>query len=188
MRVKRLLIVPIVIILLFCTSCNKGGGGILQKNPDLNKPFQSEVKLQAGELELEGTVKRYGTGIWEMTVNSPVTLAGLTLAANDSGVTASLGELTLELPMENVSEKAVFALIFKAVDSAASGFEAGVLTCTDTEDGKVCGGEFAGGTYTLTFDPQTLALTKIEIPEAGICGEFTGFENLSGGAETTAVS
>ncbi|MCM1328662.1 MAG: hypothetical protein NC253_04400 [Ruminococcus sp.] len=172
MRVKKFLIVPIVIILLLCTACNKLGEVIPAKNPDLSKPFQSAVKMRAGELELEGTVKRYGAGIWEMTVNSPETLAGLTLAGSDGGVNVSLGELNLELPAENISDKAVFALLFKAIDSAASGFEAGVLTCTDTEDGRVCGGEFSGGTYTLTFDPQTLALTRLEIPEAEISAIF----------------
>lgn len=186
MHRKSLVIVPLIIILIICTACNKGGGGILAKNPDLSKPFQAAVKLQAGELELEGTVKRYGMGIWEMAVNSPETLAGLSMTGNDSGVTASLGELELEIPMENINDKAVFGLLFKAIDSAASAADANLLTCSDTEDGKVYSGEFAFGTYILTFDPQSLALTKIEIPEAEICGEFTGFEIISGGTETVS--
>lgn len=177
-------IILCVIIMFVCTSCNKSGGGILSKNPDLSKPFQSSVKIQAGELELDGTVKRYGMGIWEMTVNSPETLAGLSLTGSDSGVTASLGDLKLEVSAENVSDKAVFALIFKAIDSAASGLDAGVLTCADTEDGKVYSGEFPFGTYNATFEPQSLALTKIEIPEAEIWAEFTEFTIISGGTET----
>ena len=36
----------------------------------------------------------------------------------------------------------------------------------------------------MTFDPQSLALTKIEIPEATICSEFTDFVIISGGTET----
>lgn len=179
-------IVLSVIILIICTACNKNGGGILNKSPDLSKPFQSAVKLQAGELELSGTIKRYGMGIWEMTVDSPETLAGLSLTGNDSGVTASLGELELEIPMENINEKAVFALLFKAVDSAESAAAAGFLTCKDTEDGKVYSGEFSCGTYIMTFDPQSLALTKIEIPAAEICAEFTDFKVITGGAETSA--
>lgn len=184
---KLAVIILCVVTLFVCTSCNKNGGGILAKNPDLSRPFQSAVKIQAGELELDGTVKRYGMGIWEMEVNSPETLAGLSLTGNESGVTASLGDLKLEVPIENVSDKAVFALIFKAVDSAASGFDAGVLTCTDTNDGKVYSGEFPFGTYTMTFDPQSLALTRIEIPEAAICAEFTDFAVISGGTETTVT-
>lgn len=184
MRGKFAAIILCVVTLFICTSCNKSGGGILSKSPDLSKPFQSSVKIQAGELELDGTVKRYGMGIWEMTVNSPETLAGLSLTGSDSGVTASLGDLKLEVPIENVNDKAVFALIFKAIDNAASAAESGVLTCTDTNDGKVYSGEFSFGTYTMTFDPQSLALTKIEIPEAAICSEFTDFVIISGGTET----
>ncbi len=177
-------IILCVITLFMLTSCSKGGGGILSKNPDLNKPFQSAVKIQAGKLELKGTVKRYGMGIWEMNVDSPETLAGLSLTGNDSGVTASLGDLKLEIPTENINDRAVFALIFKAIDSAASAADANVLTCTDTEDGKVCKGEFSFGTYAMTFDPQSLALKKIEIPEAEIYCEFTDFKIISGGTET----
>ena len=187
MRGKSFAAIILCVMMLFIfTSCSKGGGGILARNPDLSKPFQSAVKIQAGELEFDGTVKRYGMGIWEMTVDSPETLAGLSLAGNDSGVTASLGDLKLEIPTENINDKAVFALIFKAIDSAASAADANVLTCTDTEEGKVCKGEFSFGTYTMTFDPQSLALTKIEIPEAEIYCEFTGFTVISGGTETVA--
>ena len=185
MRGKGFAAIILCVMMLFIfTSCSKSGGGILSKNPDLSKPFQSAVKIQAGELELDGTVKRYGMGIWEMSVDSPETLAGLSLTGNDSGVTASLGDLKLEIPMENINDKAVFALIFKAIDSAASAADANVLTCTDTEDGKVCKGEFPLGTYAMTFDPQSLALTKIEIPEAEIYCEFTDFTIISGGTET----
>lgn len=185
MRGKSFAAIILCIMLLFiCTSCNKSGGGILSKTPDLSKPFQSAVKIQAGKLELNGTVKRYGMGVWEMNVDSPETLAGLSMTGNDDGVTASLGDLKLEIPMENINDKAVFALIFKAIDSAASAADANVLTCTDTEDGKVCSGEFSFGTYTMTFDPQSLALTKIEIPEAEIYCEFTDLKVISGGTET----
>lgn len=185
MRRKSFAAIILCVITLFIfTSCTKSGGGILSKSPDLSKPFQSAVKIQAGELELKGTVKRYGMGIWEMTVESPETLAGLSLTGNDSGVTASLGGLKLEIPTENINDRAVFALIFKAIDSAASAADANVPNCADTEEGKVYSGEFSFGTYTVTFDPQSLALTKIEIPEAAICCEFTDFTVISGGTET----
>lgn len=188
MRRKSFAAIILCVITLFIfTSCNKSGGGILARNPDLSKPFQSAVKIQAGKLELKGTVKRYGMGIWEMTVDSPETLAGLSMTGNDNGVTASLGDLKLEIPTENINDRAVFALIFKAIDSAASAADANVLTCADTEEGKVCKGEFSFGTYTMTFDPQSLALTKIEIPDAEIYCEFTDFKIISGGTETTVT-
>ena len=161
------------ISVMIYTGCNNSGGGILEKAPDINVPFESAVKMQAGELEFEGNVKRYAAGIWNMEVTSPKTLEGLCISYDESdGVKAGLDELSFEIPMENLNGGAVFALVFKAIDCAAA---AGELSCRDTEDGKVYSGEFSGGTYTLTFEPRGTALTKIEIPSAGIAGEFTGF-------------
>lgn len=183
MRRTGLAVILSVFLVLICTGCNKKGMGILTKTPEVNLPFKSEMKIQAGELEFNGEVKRYGTGVWELNVTSPETLAGLKLSSSDGGVKASLGELTLELPVEDVNENAVFSLIFKAIDSAAS---ADALVCTETADGKVFSGTFSAGEYTLTFDPETLALTGISIPSAGISGEFKRFAPLSGGEEVPA--
>lgn len=162
-----------VISIVIYTGCKHSAGGILEKAPDINVPFESAVKMQAGELEFEGALKRYAAGIWNMEITSPKTLEGLCISYDESsGVKAGLDGLSFEIPMEDLKDGAVFALVFKAIDCAAA---AGELPCTDTEDGKVYSGEFSGGTYTLTFDPKGTALTKIEIPSAEIAGEFTGF-------------
>ena len=173
----RGLVISILLVMsiLLCTGCKDGG--LLVKSPDMNVPFQSDVKVQANELEFEGTIKRYGTGLWSMTVTAPETLDGLKITYNDEGVTAELDGLTLEIAMEDLNSSAVFAQIFKAVDSAAS---AGTLSCTETEDGKVFSGEFAGGEYKLTFEPQTLVPVAIEIPSSGIFCEMKGFSIISG--------
>lgn len=172
-----------VIMLLICTACSKNGGGILAKSPELNMPFESEMKIQAGELELTGNVKRYGTGLWEMNVTSPETLAGLSLSYNDDGVKANLGGLALDVPMEDINNGAVFSLIFKAIDNAAA---AGALSCSETEDGMVYSGEFPLGAYSITFDPETLAPVKMEIPSAQLFGEFENFVTINAETETTA--
>ena len=181
-------ILAAISIVLF-TSCNKSGGGILERSPNVNVPFEAAVKMQAGELEFEGDLKRYAAGIWSMELTSPETLAGLNISYDDgSGVKAVLDGLELEIPTENIRDGAVFSLIFKAIDCAAS---AGELSCVTTEDGNVYTGEFSGGTYKLTFDPQSAMLTRIEIPTEEIAGEFTGFNIIKGEAmppeETTAA-
>lgn len=167
-------------VTLALSSC-AGNKGILVKTPDLNVPFEAQVKIQAGELEMSGNLKRYGTGIWAMNAESPETLAGLELSYGDEGVKAKLGELALDIPAENINDGAVFAQIFKAVDSAAAAEE---LYCSDTEDGKVFSGEFAGKAYSITFDQETLAPVRIEIPGAEICGEFENFRIMTGEPET----
>lgn len=172
--------------LLAFSACG-GKSGILTKSPDLNIPFETDIKIQAGELEMNGSMKRYGTGIWAMRAESPETLAGLEIAYGDDGVKATLGGLTLDIPMEDINGEAVFARLFKAVDSAAA---AGELYCSDTADGKVFSGTFAGGDYSITFDPNTLAPVKIEIPASQISGEFENFRILTGepAQSETAVS
>ena len=167
-----MIVILAAISILIYTGCNNSVR-ILEKAPDINVPFESTVKMQAGELEFEGNLKRYAAGIWNMEVTSPETLEGLCISYDESGgVKAELDDLTFEVPMENLRDGAVFALVFKAIDCAAA---AGELSCTSTEEGKVFSGEFSGGTYTLTFDPKGTALTKIEIPSAAIAGEFTDF-------------
>ena len=175
--------VLIMLTAAILTGCEKGSGLLLQKNPELDKPFESDVSVQAGELEFKGNIKRYGTGIWNMTVTAPETLAGMNLNYNaDEGVTAELGSLKLDIPAENIKDTAVFSLIFKAVDSAA----AGTISCTDTEDGKVFTGENAFGTYSLTFEPERLTLTGIQIPAAGISCEVNRFKLMTGSEDTAA--
>ena len=178
LKKRRGFLIPILLVMsiLLCTGCKDGG--LLVKSPDMNVPFQSDVKVQAKELEFEGTVKRYGTGMWSMTVTSPETLEGLTLTYNDEGVTAELDGLTLEIAAEDLGSGAVFAQIFRAVDSAAS---AGTLSCTETEDGKVFTGEFSGGTYSLIFEPQSLTPVGIEIPSSGIFCELRSFSIITAG-------
>ncbi len=167
-------IIPAALIsAMLLSGCGGSGGGILEKAPDISVPFGSAVKIQAGELEFEGSVKRYAAGIWQMDITAPDTISGLCIRYDDgSGISAKLDDIAFEVPSESVRDNAVFALIFKAIDCAAA---SGELPCTDTEDGKVYSGEFSGGTYTLTFDPRTAALTHIEIPYGEISGEFTDF-------------
>lgn len=170
------IVLLIVILLTVCTSCKSVDGGFLSKTPDMNVPYEAEIKVQSGELEFSGKIKRYGTEFWEMSVNSPETLAGLELAMNSEGVKATLGELVLDVPMENVRSTAVFALIFKALDNAA----ANKLFCTETEEEMYYEGEFGGTVYRLTFDKESLKPVLLEIPGTALSAEFIGYEMLSG--------
>lgn len=164
-----------VISVILCTGCKKAGN-ILAKSPDINMPFESDVTVQAGEFQFKGSVRRYGTGIWNLSIAEPETLAGLNIAYNDEGVKAELGGLELGIPAESIKDRAIFALIFKAFDSAASSD----FICSDCENGKICTGEFAGGSYKMTFEPRNLTLTRLEIPSAGISVEFTDFRVMNG--------
>lgn len=177
---KAVSIVLLVILLLtVCTSC-KSGGGFLSRTPDMNTQYEAEMKIQSGELEFSGRVRRYGTELWEMSVDAPETLAGLEITMNSENVRATLDDLVLDIPVEDVRGTAVFALIFKALDNAA----VSTLSCTETEDGMYYEGEFGGTIYRLTFDSETLEPLLLEIPEAGITAEIKGFEAIDEMEET----
>lgn len=168
------IVLLLVVLLLVCTSCNGDSVNFLTRTPDLNKQYTAEMSVQAGELEFSCTAKRFGTEFWEMSVNSPDTIAGLEIQMNNEGVKAELDGLTLDMPLEQLRDKAVFALIFKALDNAA----ANKLSCTETEDGMYFEGESGGFLYRVTFDSESLKPVLLEIPEAALTAEIKGFETL----------
>ena len=173
-RKSGTIILLIVIITIICTSCNNKNINFLTGTPDLNTQYKAEMQVQAQELEFTCAVRRYGTEFWEMTVSAPDTLAGLCVSMNSEGVKATLDGLALDIPAENIRDKAVFALIFKALDNAA----ASKLSCTETEDGMYYEGDFGGTIYRVTFDKESLKPTLLEIPEAALTAEIKGFETV----------
>lgn len=172
---KSLLVVLLaVIIILVCTSCNSSSVNFLSKSPDLSSQYEADMQVQSGELEFSCKVKRFGTEFWEMSVDSPDTLAGLVITMNSEGVKACLDDLVLDIAMEELQESAVFALIFKSLDNAA----ASKLSCTETEDGMYYEGNLGGIIYRITFDNETLRPVLLEIPEAALTAEIKGFKTL----------
>ena len=183
-RKSALIIILIVIMLLLCTSCNSQNINFLSKTPDMNTQYETDMKVQSGELEFSCTVKHYGTEFWGMSVTSPDTLAGLEISMNSEGVKATLDGLELDVPSEEIRNTAVFALIFKALDNAA----ASDLSCIDTEDGMYYEGEFGGVIYRLTFDGESMKPILLEIPEAALTAEISGFKTLDEVEEKETLS
>lgn len=164
----------VIIIIFVCTACNSGGINFLTKTPDLDKQYTAEMSVQAGELEFSCTARRFGTEFWQMSVDSPDTLAGLEIQMNSEGIRADFHGLTLDAAMDELQEKAVFVLIFKALDNAALS----KLSCTETEEGMYFEGEAGGFLYRITFDSETLKPILLEIPEAALAAEIKGFTPL----------
>ena len=183
-RKSGTIILLIVIITIICTSCNSKNINFLTGTPDLNTQYKAEMQVQAQELEFTCGVRRYGTEFWEMNVSAPDTLAGLAVSMNSEGVKATLDGLALDIPAEDIRDKAVFALIFKALDNAA----ASKLSCTETEDGMYYEGEFGGTIYRITFDKESLKPTLLEIPEAALTAEIKGFETIEETEEMEALT
>lgn len=173
-----------VIIVLICTACNSKNVNFLSKKPDLNTQYEAEMQVQAGELEFSCIVRRYGMEFWEMSVDAPETLAGLKIAASSENVRATLDDLVLDIPLEDVRSTAVFSLIFKALDNAA----VSTLSCTETEEGMYYEGEFGGVIYRITFDTESLRPMLLEIPEAELTAEIKGFKTIVEAEEMEALT
>ena len=172
---KAVSIVLLPIIILFvCTACNNSGVSFLAKTPDLDKQYTAEMSVQAGELEFSCTVKRFGTEFWQMSVDSPDTIAGLEIQMNSDGIKADFNGLALDMNVDEMQDRAVFALIFKALDNAALS----KLTCTETDEGMYYEGEAGGLLYRITFDSETMKPVLLEIPEAALAAEIKGFTPL----------
>jgi len=173
-----------VIIILICTACNSKNVNFLSKKPDLNTQYEAEMQVQAGELEFSCIVRRYGMEFWEMSVDAPETLAGLKIAASSENVRATLDDLVLDIPLEDVRSTAVFSLIFKALDNAS----VNTLSCTETEEGMYYEGEFGGVIYRITFDTESLRPILLEIPEAELTAEIKGFKTIEEAEEMEALT
>ena len=187
MRRRPLFYLPIVIIAIMLTGCKSIKEAVTARAPDLNKAFTCEFTLtafgedKAAKMEVCGTMRRLGTGMWEMDVTAPKTMAGLHISFGDNGLTASLGELTLDIERENINEAAMFRLMFDAVDNCAAMPD---LTLAETENGLEYSGEISQCSYVMTFDPETMTLTSISFPDADISAAISSFSELSGNSVT----
>lgn len=187
MRRRLLFYLPIVIIAIMLTGCKSIKEAVTARTPDLNKAFSCEFTLtafgedKAAKMEVSGTMRRLGTGMWEMDITAPKTMEGLHISFGDNGLTASLGELTLDIERESINEAAMFRLMFDAVDNCAAMPE---LTLTETENGLEYSGEISQCGYVMTFDPETMTLTGIYFPDADISAVIGGFSELSGNSVT----
>lgn len=118
----RKLFIPIVVIALFLTSCKS----IIPQKPNLDTSFYCDFELNAfpddrnAEMNISGNMTRYGMGIWEMNITAPETMDGVSVRYREGDVSASLGELSFDIPAEKLPESAMFKQIFDAFDACAA--------------------------------------------------------------------
>lgn len=176
MHKRTLFLIITVMSVLLLSSCKAIKDAVIFKTPDLNKPFTSGFNIKTDDsTEIIGTMTRYGTGIWEMDITEPETLAGLHLTYNDEGVNASLGELNFTIAPEKINSSAIFQLIFNAIDNCAAQTE---YTLTDTETAMEYTGEIAQCSYMVIFDRETMNPIGITFPDLNISAELSDFSNI----------
>ena len=188
---KRLIAFALTILTAACmAACTDAGKGDASKPNGLGNSFQAAVSVALDDLNAEGTVKRLGTGNWEIEFDSPNTLSGVKLAFMDGNVTASYKGLNFSVPQTALPVKAMMTNLIAAVDDLAANEE---LKGTE-EDGMLkISGTLDGGEYTLTTDSNG-NLVSFEMPNNKLTMTFSGLtpvqpqEGTSAPTDTTATS
>ena len=176
-------------VVLCLTACAVPVGSKSSRKNGLSSPFSASVSITLDRLEAEGSIKRFGEGVWEIEFSEPNTLSGVKLEFSEGNVIASYKGLTFSVPQSAVPVKAMMLNLMKAVDENAKTEE-----LSGKEDGDMLKieGTLDGGDYTLTVDNDGL-LSRFDMPNNKLTMRFTEMKTAEisleqGTSETAAAS
>lgn len=183
---KRLITLTFTIIAVLClTACSVPMKNDTSRKNGLNCAFQSEVSVVIEKLEANGTLRRFGDGVWDIEFSSPNSLSGVKLEFNEGSVTASYKGLSFSVPQSALPVKAMMLNLIKAVDDNARLDE-----LKGEEDGELLkiSGELEGGEYILSVDKNG-SLSCFEMPNNQLTITFLGLsvigESFDGNTEVS---
>lgn len=189
---KRVFTFVLTFVTVLCmTSCAVPVGSKTSRKNGLSSPFSAAVSITLDRLEAEGSIKRFGEGVWEIEFSEPNTLSGVKLEFSEGSVIASYKGLTFSVPQSAVPVKAMMLNLMKAVDENAKTEE-----LSGKEDGDMLKveGTLDGGDYTLTVDKDGL-LSGFDMPNNKLTMRFTEMktaeitlEQSASETVTTAIS
>ncbi|MCI7234129.1 MAG: hypothetical protein MR546_09515 [Oscillospiraceae bacterium] len=174
--------------------------------PQLDGGYTCKCEITAGiippgsdsneecEFAFSGTVKRFGKGFWEMDIFSPDTIAGMKLTSCDGDLSSSLGELSMGVSAENVSDKSPVSALFTALDKIALDLENGAELTSGDNGGWVYGcdginavfdGDGVITSMAVTSPKMTVNFTEFCVSEEIVTSES---EFASSAPESTSSS
>ena len=149
---KRLLTFTAMLVTVLClASCAVTGGKTGSRKNGLGSRFQATVSVTLDRLEAEGTVKRFGDGMWEIEFSEPNTLSGVKLKFAEGNVDASYKGLSFSVPQSALPMKAMMLNLIEAVDKNAKLTE---LKGEEKDDMLAVSGKLDSGDYVLTVDKE----------------------------------
>ena len=167
---KRIFTSAITMAAAVClTACAVTKGGSTSCRNRLDEPFSAAVSITIDRLEAEGSLMRYGEGVWEIEFSEPNTLSGVKLEFSEGNVLASYKGLSFSVPQSAVPVKAMMLNLIKAVDDNAGAEE---LTGEENDGMLSVKGSLDGGEYILTVDGEGL-LSSFEMPNNKLKMRFT---------------
>ena len=144
------------------------------------------------EFAFSGTVKRLGKGFWEMDISSPDTIAGMKLTSCDGDLSSSLGELSMGVSAENVSDKSPVSALFAALDKIALDLENGAELTSGDNGGWVYGCDGINAVFDGDGVITSMAVSSpkmtVNFTEFCVSEEIVTSENISSAPESTSSS
>jgi hypothetical protein len=140
--------------------------------PNLDVPYTAEAAVEGENLAFTATIKRFGTGLWEMEITSPDSLRGLKINYNEDKIASVYDGIITETPIDKVSPEAVFLQLFQAADNAAN------LESPDVSEKD--GNYFITGSipttgYIIQIDGETKGISGINLEDSGFDAVLTNF-------------
>ena len=172
--------------------------------PQLDGGYTCKCEITAGiippgsdsneecEFAFSGTVKRFGKGFWEMDISSPDTIAGMKLTSCDGDLSSSLGELSMGVSAENVSDKSPVSALFTALDKIALDLENGAELTSGDNGGWVYGCDGINAVFDGDGVITSMAVTSpkmtVNFTEFCVSEEIVTTESTSSAPESTSSS
>lgn len=148
---KRLITLFAVMITAVCclVSCSVPLKTTSSRKNGLNCAFSSKVSVTLDKLQAEGTLNRFGDGMWDVEFTSPNSLSGVKLSFGEGNVTASYKGLSFSVPQSALPVKAMMLNLIKSVDDNARLSE---LKGEEKDDTLEISGKLDGGEYSIIVD------------------------------------
>lgn len=151
-----------------CAAGGRGGGGA---ETPVTTGFECDADVTYRDMQVKGHLTRLTTGTLTLDIDEPETLKGMTMQWDGETVSVKMYGLSFGLDPAAVPETALGRSLLAALDAALHPSGEGTVT----ENGLVTNGQAAGGTFTITSDPETGSLLSLEIPSAQLKATFTNF-------------
>lgn len=182
---KRLITFAITIVAAFCLcACSVSVGDKTEKPNGLAGAFQASAAVTIENLEAQGTISRFGNGMWQAEFTSPNTLAGVKLEFSEGNVSASYKGLNFSVPQSALPVKAMMLKLMSAVDDLASNPE----LSGEEENGMLkITGSLEGGEYILITDDNG-NIVSFEMPNNNLKIVFTDVVPIEGVSEGTSAA
>lgn len=172
--------------------------------PQLDGGYTCKCEITAGiippgsdsneecEFAFSSTVKRLGKGFWEMDISSPDTIAGMKLTSCDGDLSSSLGELSMGVSAENVSDNSPVSALFTALDKIALDLENGAELTSGDNGGWVYGCDGINAVFDGDGVITSMAVTSpkmtVNFTEFCVSEEIVTSESTSSAPESTSSS